>query len=63
MAKEIALAQLRTAFPDMDPALFEQHCITLEPAVADFPGPYSMLDLYLDGRSASGAPTPHYDAF
>lgn len=61
-AKKIALAQLIKAFPNMDPALFEKHCITLEPAVADFPGPYSILDLYMDGRSASGAPTPHYDA-
>ncbi|WP_411388590.1 hypothetical protein [Pseudomonas sp. MPB23] len=63
VAKEMALAHLRKAFPDMDPALFEKHCITLEPSVADFPGPYSVLDLYMDGRSASGAPTPHYDAF
>jgi hypothetical protein len=63
VAKEMALAQLRQAFPDMEPGLLEKQCITLEPAVADFPGPYSMLDLYMDGRSASGAPTPHYDAF
>ncbi len=55
-AKALALAQLKTAFPDMDPALFEKKCITLQPSNRYFPGPYSILDMYIDGRSLLGTP-------
>ncbi|AZF42653.1 hypothetical protein C4J87_2494 [Pseudomonas sp. R1-43-08] len=49
-AKEIALAQLKKALPDMDPRLFEKKCITIDPPHKRFPGPYSILDGYIDGR-------------
>lgn len=54
--KALALAQLKKVFPAMDPALFEKKCITLQPSNRHFPGPYSILDLYIDGRSLLGTP-------
>ncbi|WP_421560375.1 hypothetical protein [Pseudomonas sivasensis] len=63
IARDMAREQLQKALPHMAAALFDEKCITLEPSVADFPGPYSVLDLYMDGRSAHGAPTAQPDAF
>ena len=54
--KAIALEQLKKALPDMDPALFEKKCIDSQPSSRLFPGPYSILDLYIDGRALLGAP-------
>ncbi|NMX60667.1 glycosyltransferase [Pseudomonas sp. WS 5079] len=54
--KAIALEQLKHALPEMDPALFDKKCITSQPASRFFPGPYSILDLYIDGRGLNGAP-------
>jgi hypothetical protein len=51
VADDIALNQLKTAMPDMDPALFEKKSITLEPPLPDYPGPYSILDLYRSGKT------------
>ncbi|WP_135308239.1 hypothetical protein [Pseudomonas nabeulensis] len=49
------LQELKNAFPDMDPALFKKKCIQLKRQHLDFPGPYSILDLYMhDG--ARGTP-------
>lgn len=56
IARDIALAALKNALPDMDPALFDKKCMSFEPDVPDFPGPYSIMDLYLDGRSVQDAP-------
>ncbi|WP_256349599.1 hypothetical protein [Pseudomonas sp. D8002] len=47
LRKEMALEQLRKALPGMDTATLEDKSITLEPAHSDFPGPYSILDLYM----------------
>ncbi|WP_099168437.1 glycosyltransferase [Pseudomonas sp. ICMP 8385] len=55
-AKAMALEQLKKALPDMDPALFEKKCITSTPSSRHFPGPYSILDLYRDGRGLRAAP-------
>ncbi len=55
-AKEMALEQLKKALPDMDPTLFDKKCITLKPSHRDFPGPYSIMDLYLDGRGVVNTP-------
>ena len=54
--KAIALEQLKKALPDMDPKLFEKKCINSQPSSRFFPGPYSILDLYIDGRALLGAP-------
>lgn len=54
--KALALAQLKKAIPEMDPALFEKKCITLQPSSRYFPGPYSILDMYIDGRCLLGTP-------
>ncbi|AUG07872.1 hypothetical protein [Pseudomonas sp. S09G 359] len=54
--ESIALEQLKNAFPDMDPVLFEQKNITLHPSNRHYPGPYSILDLYIDGRALQGSP-------
>ncbi|OPA86495.1 hypothetical protein BFW87_24885 [Pseudomonas fluorescens] len=54
-AREIAIEQLKKALPEMDLALFDKKCITVKPAHQDFPGPYSVLDLYMDGRSQYGS--------
>jgi hypothetical protein len=52
---EKGLQELKNAFPDMDPALFKKKCIQLKRQQLDFPGPYSILDLYMhDG--ARGTP-------
>ncbi len=51
----IAREQLTKAFPDMDPALFDKKNITLQPSNRHFPGPYSILDLYIDDRPAQSA--------
>ncbi|WP_438868616.1 glycosyltransferase [Pseudomonas sp. L1(2025)] len=59
--KAIALDHLKKAFPDMDPALFEQKCIESKPYTYIFPGPYSLLDLYIDGR-ALRSPPPDSDS-
>lgn len=52
----IALEHLKKTFPDMDPALFEQKCIESNPYTYKFPGPYSLLDLYIDGRALRSPP-------
>ncbi|PIB42061.1 hypothetical protein AOA59_22145 [Pseudomonas sp. 2822-15] len=54
--KAIALEHLKKTFPDMDPALFEQKCIESKPYTYQFPGPYSLLDLYIDGRALRSPP-------
>lgn len=54
--KAIALEQLKKALPDMDPKLFEKKCIESQPSNIFLPGPYSILDLYIDGRALHGAP-------
>lgn len=54
--ERVALEQLKTAFPDMDPALFSKKIISLQPSNRHFPGPYSCLDLYIDGRALRGSP-------
>lgn len=54
--ESIAQEQLKKAFPDMDPALFGQKNITLKPSNRHFPGPYSIRDLYIDGRGLHGTP-------
>lgn len=55
--KDLALKYLAAAMPDMAPALFEKKCITLSPVNFDFPGPYSLLDLYLKDDYIREAPT------
>lgn len=63
LGKDMALDQLKKVLPDMDPVLFDKKCITLEPSVPAHPGPYSVLDLYLDGRAQTSTPTAEYDDF
>lgn len=55
-AKDMALEQLKQALPDTDPNLFEEKCISVQPSNRHFPGPYSILDLYIDGRGIPKAP-------
>lgn len=56
-----ALEALTQAFPDMAPKRFEEKCIQLNRQHLDFPGPYSLLDMYIhDG--ARGTPG-FYDGF
>ncbi|MBT2372790.1 hypothetical protein [Pseudomonas fluorescens] len=55
--KDLALKYLTTAMPDMDPALFDKKCITASPVNLDYPGPYSLLDLYLKNEYILKAPT------
>lgn len=55
--KAVALEQLKIALPHIDPKLYEEKCITLQPANRHFPGPYSILDLYVDGRGVQGTPS------
>lgn len=55
-AKDMALEQLKKAMPDLDPKLFEEKCIRVEPSNRRFPGPYSILDVYIDGRGIPNAP-------
>lgn len=52
----IAIEYLKQAYPNMDPALFEQKCITSQPSTGVFPGPYSLLDLLIDGRALKSPP-------
>ncbi|MBF8003296.1 hypothetical protein IZT72_01720 [Pseudomonas brenneri] len=54
--QNIALEQLKKALPEMDPKLFTQKCITSKPSSRFFPGPYSILDMYIDGRGLRGTP-------
>lgn len=54
-AKDMALEQLKKALPDVDPKHFEEKCIRVEPSNRYFPGPYSILDLYMDGRGLLNA--------
>lgn len=54
--RAIALEQLKQALPDMDPALFDEKNITVQPSNRYSPGPYSILDLYIDGRGLQKAP-------
>ncbi len=54
--KAIALEQLKKALPGMDPELFEKKCITSQPSSRYFPGPYSILDMFIDGRGLLGVP-------
>lgn len=51
--RNLALEALKKALPAMDPTQFENKCITLQPAYRTFPGPYSVLDLYVDRRALS----------
>ena len=55
-AKGMAMEQLKKALPDLDPKLFEEKSISVQPANRYFPGPYSILDLYMDGRGIPKAP-------
>lgn len=55
-ARDMALEQLKKALPNLDPKLFEEKCISVQPSNRHFPGPYSILDLYIDGRGISKAP-------
>ena len=52
----IAIESLKQAYPNMDPALFEKKCITSQPSTHVFPGPYSLLDLLIDGRALRSPP-------
>ncbi|MGC6369908.1 hypothetical protein [Pseudomonas sp. K2I15] len=45
---EMALAHLQKVLPDMDATSLQEKCITLDPPHSLFPGPYSVLDLYMD---------------
>lgn len=45
--KEMALQELKRVFGDRIP--FEEKSITIVPELRDYPGPYSVLDLYLGG--------------
>ncbi|OIN46549.1 hypothetical protein BLL37_15925 [Pseudomonas azotoformans] len=56
-AKGMALEQLKKAMPHLDPKHFEEKCISVKPSNRFFPGPYSILDLYIDGRGVLGAPS------
>lgn len=49
--KELALEQLKQKLPHMTQAQLEEKCITLKASNKDFPGPYSVLDLYMDERA------------
>lgn len=55
--KVVALEQLKIALPDIDPKLYEEKCISVQPSNRYFPGPYSILDLYMDGRGIDAAPS------
>ncbi|MFL1503240.1 glycosyltransferase [Pseudomonas sp. S191] len=52
----IATKLLKEKCPGMAPALFEKKCITSKPSNRHFPGPYSLLDLVINGRALVGAP-------
>lgn len=54
--KDIALQQLKKALPDMDPKLFEEKSISLRPGNDRYPGPYSILDMFIDGRALVDVP-------
>ncbi len=54
--ESLALEQLKKAFPEMKPELFEVKTITSQPSNRHFNGPYSILDLYIDGRGVRRAP-------
>ncbi len=56
MTRTIALEQLKKALPDMDPQLFEKNVIRSQPSNRFYPGPYSILDLFIDGRGLHQAP-------
>jgi len=49
--KDLALEQLKKKLPHMTQAQLEEKCITLKESNKDFPGPYSVLDLYMDERA------------
>lgn len=53
--KQKGLQELTKAFPGMAPDLFEKKCIQLKRQHLDFPGPYSLLDLYMH-NGARGTP-------
>lgn len=55
-ARELALERLKKALPHLSPALFDNKCITLSPENEHLPGPYSVLDLYLDERALTSTP-------
>ena len=46
--KKLALEELKRVYGNQIP--FEKKCITSNPQLRDYPGPYSMLDLYLQGN-------------
>jgi hypothetical protein len=55
--KAMALAELRRVYGHRIP--FEEKCITTVPEHRDYPGPYSVLDLYLKGYLHSRPPEIH----
>lgn len=55
--KAVALEQLKIALPHIDPKLYEEKCISVQPSNRFFPGPYSILDLYMDGRGIDAVPS------
>lgn len=55
-AKDMALEQLKKALPNLEPKLLEEKCISVQPANRYFPGPYSILDLYIYGWGNTKAP-------
>ena len=55
-ARDMALEQLTKALSNLDPKRFEEKCISVQPSNRYFPGPYSILDLYIDGRGIPKAP-------
>ncbi|WP_146118136.1 hypothetical protein [Pseudomonas poae] len=57
--KQMALDELKRVYGDHIP--FEKQCINSVPEQRDFPGPYSVLDLYLQGNIGS-APGWYWDA-
>ncbi|WP_460084661.1 hypothetical protein [Pseudomonas sp. H2_G03] len=57
--KKMALDELKRVYGDRIP--FEKKCITSVPEQRDFPGPYSVLDLYLHG-TISTPPASHWSA-
>ncbi len=59
--RNIALEQLKKALPGVDPALLEEKSITLQPTNRHVPGPYSLVDLFIDGRGLYGAPDSEDD--
>lgn len=56
MTDAIATELMKQALPGVDPKLFDKKCIRSKPSNRHFPGPYSLKDLFRDGRALVGAP-------